>query len=125
MFRTAFAALFATCQALAPALAADLTGRWTLTTLDGTAVAFTATLDLSDPGKLTGKAPCNSYFGKLRIKGDAFTPGPILATRMACDGLANENRYLQALQMVDTAALAGDRLTLTGDQVLTFSRAAD
>lgn len=119
MLRTAFAALLLTA---APAMAADLTGVWSLNALDGAPVAFTATLDLSDPGKLTGRAPCNSYAGKLTTTGDAFTPGPILSTKMACDGLADENRYLQALQMVDTAAVAGDHLTLTGEQVLTFTR---
>ena len=57
--------------------------------------------------------------------GQTFIPGPILSTKMACDGLADENRFLQALQMVESAVVAGDLLTLTGAQVLVFTRKPD
>ena len=121
------AALF--CLTGLPATAADLTGQWTLTTLDGTEVAFAATLDLSEQGRLSGMGPCNSYSGRLTTTAASFLPGPILATKRACDGMADENRYLQALQMVDTATLADENLTLTltltGEQVLVFTRAPD
>ena len=126
MFRIpTLAALLSVCQTLAPAIAGDLADHWTLTEIDGFPVTFTATLDLSEPGKLSGQAPCNSYGGKLNAEGQKFIPGPILSTKMACDGLADENLYLQALQMVDSAALDGDLLTLTGEQVLVFSRKLD
>lgn len=121
MLRTAAAvALF---LATGPAMAADLTGVWTLTAIDGAEVTFTTTLDLTEPGKLTGKAPCNNYSGRLNAEGDSFIPGPILSTKMACDGMAEEAAYLQALQMVDSVALEGDKLTLTGEQELVFTRA--
>lgn len=119
------AAMISTCMALVPAMAGDRTSLWTLTGIDGTLVTFTATLDLSEPGRLSGRAPCNSYGGRLGGDGHAFLPGPILSTKMACDGLADENLYLQALQMVESSALAGDELTLTGEQVLVFTRSAD
>ena len=118
---TTFAALLFACQALFPAMA----DHWTLTEIDGSPVTFTATLDLSQPGKLTGQAPCNSYGGTLSAGGQTFIPGPILSTKMACDGLADENRFLQALQMVESAVVAGDLLTLTGAQVLVFTRKPD
>ena len=89
---TTLAALF--CLTGAQAMAADLAGLWTLTALDGAEVAFAATLDLTEPGRLAGKAPCNSYAGKLGAEGDAFIPGPILSTKMACDGLADDCRLL-------------------------------
>jgi heat shock protein HslJ len=119
MFRTACFALF---FAAGPAMAADIAGVWTLTAIDGSDVAFAATLDLTEAGRLSGQAPCNSYGGKLSVEGEAFVPGPILSTKMACDGLAEENLYLQALQMVETMALDGDVLTLTGEQDLVFTR---
>jgi heat shock protein HslJ len=122
MFRTAAVALF---LATGPAMADDLSGVWTLTAIDGAEVAFATTLDLTEPGKLTGKAPCNNYSGKLSVAADSFLPGPILSTKMACDGMAEEAAYLQALQMVDTVALDGDRLTLTGEQELVFTRRPD
>ena len=126
MFRSAaVSALLFACQALVPVMAGGLAGHWTLTEIDGSPVTFTATLDLSEPGKLTGQAPCNSYGGTLSAAGQKFIPGPILSTKMACDGLADENLYLQALQMVDSAALDGDLLTLTGAQVLVFTRKLD
>ena len=122
MFRPAILAL---CLAAGPAMSADLSGLWTLMRIDGTEVRFTATLDLTEPGKLAGQAPCNSYGGKLSVEADSFLPGPILSTKMACDGMTDENLYLQALQMVDSMALDGDMLTLTGEQELVFTRAAE
>lgn len=122
MFRNTLLALLLTTG---PAMAGDLAGLWTLTQIDGSDIAFTATLDLSEPGRLTGKAPCNNYSGKLNAEGDSFVPGPILSTKMACDGLVDENLYLQALQMVDSMALDGDLLTLTGEQELVFTRAVE
>ena len=126
MFRIpTLAALLSVCQTLAPAIAGDLADHWTLTEIDGSHVTFTATLDLSQPGKLTGQAPCNSYGGTLSAEGQKFIPGPILSTKMACDELADENLYLQALQMTESAVVAGDLLTLTGEQVLVFTRKLD
>ena len=134
MFRIpSLAALLFACQALVPVMvpavvpvmAGDLADHWTLTRIDGFPVTFTATLDLSQPGKLTGQAPCNSYGGTLSAEGQKFIPGPILSTKMACDELADENLYLQALQMTESAVVAGDLLTLTGEQVLVFTRKLD
>ena len=61
----------------------------------------------------------------LSAGGQTFIPGPILSTKMACDGLADENRFLQALQTTESAVVAGEILTLTGAQVLAFARTAD
>ena len=66
------------------AVAGDVT-LWTLALVDGGMVEYEATLDLSQAGRITGQAPCNSYFADITVEGEALTLGPIGATRMACD----------------------------------------
>lgn len=87
---------------------------WVLATVDGAAVGYTATLDLADPARISGQAPCNRYFADLSRDGDAFKLGMIGATRMMCLQIEGEAAFFQTLQGVDTAVETAETLTLSG-----------
>lgn len=96
-------------------LAPDFTKMdWMLMEVDGLRVDYTATLNLGDPGRITGQAPCNRYFAGLTRKGDSFTLGAIGATKMACLQVAGEDDFFKALQGVETASQGPGILTLSG-----------
>ncbi|MES2432562.1 MAG: META domain-containing protein [Pseudomonadota bacterium] len=87
---------------------------WVLASVDGTAVEYTATLSLGQPGRLTGQAPCNRYFADVTRDGAAFKLGVIGATRMACLQIKGEAAFFQTLQGVETAEETSAQLVLTG-----------
>ncbi len=87
---------------------------WVLTTVDGQPAGYSATLNLREPGRVKGQAPCNRYFADLTRDGENFTLGAIGATRMACLQIKGEADFFQALQRVKTASQGPGMLTLTG-----------
>ncbi len=88
---------------------------WTLLSIDGNDVTFDATINLGEPGHVSGQAPCNRYFGEAVSDGAALKFGALGATMMACENMQAEADFLAALAAVDTAALGEDgTLTLTG-----------
>lgn len=109
--------LLAACQdqpAPAPLTPAALARDWRLVSLNGAAAPARATLDLREPGRAAGQAPCNRWFATRGGDLPAFTLTQIGATRMACPDLAAESAYLAALAAVTGAALDGDALVLSG-----------
>ncbi|CCG05058.1 META domain-containing protein [Blastococcus saxobsidens] len=102
----------------------DLSGEWQLAegTVDGAALprpsGTTATLQFV-AGEVRGVAFCNSYGASYRNGGTSLSVGEIGRTEMACapDVMAAEDAYLGALAAVDTAALDGEDLVLTGGGV--------
>lgn len=130
MIRRPFAALalaLAVPAALGAALLplparADLTGDipaalqrdWVLAEVDGTAVGYAVTFRIGEDGRLTGKAPCNSYFAGVDGPLPDFRPTGIGATRMACDGLSDEQAYFTLLQGIDRLTWSEAELHLSG-----------
>lgn len=97
------------------ALALDLLALdWRVTEVDGAAPGWTATLDLGEPGKVSGQAPCNRYFGLLVWTGSSFTVGNLAATKMACLHMQGEAEFLALLQGIETAEQLPGLLILTG-----------
>lgn len=102
----------------------DVTGEWVLT--DGTAqgaplpppAEARATLRVGGQ-ELSGVAFCNHYFSSYLLSGSSFSIDELGSTEMACepDVMAAESAYLGALGAVDTAAVDGDGLVLTGEGV--------
>ena len=88
---------------------------WRLVELDGTPFAATATLNLSEPGRISGQAPCNSYFADQSAPYPWFRAGPIGATRRACPALDQENAFLTALSEMSLSEVSGDTLILSND----------
>lgn len=115
------AALLAIVQAAPIAAEAppDLAQEWQLVPLSDTAPVVQATLDLRDPGRAGGRAPCNRWFATATLGTPAASGvvalqfGAIGATRMACDDLAAEQQFFAALARVTAAQIADGSLILT------------
>ena len=66
--------------------------------------------------QIGGTSGCNSYGGQLVLDGSGISIGDLTSTLMMCtpDVMAVEIPYTAALPEVDTVALDGDGLVLTG-----------
>lgn len=116
---------FATLAAcVSPALSDEIAGvDWHLVGLEGQEIAWNASLRL-DGDKVTGKAPCNRYFGTNAATLPAISFGGMGATRMACPDLAAETVYFEALQAMQRAELDQGHLYLIGPEgrIMEFAR---
>jgi heat shock protein HslJ len=105
----------ATCLALASCITPVLSAEpivgidWQLLAIDGQVTDTVATLRMDDVGNVSGRAPCNRWFAVTAAPLPAFQLTGIGATRMACDDLAKEDAFFDALSDMQTAALDGDR----------------
>lgn len=110
----AFVILTSACQADESISAyLDGTAEFRLNSIDGTPFEADATIDLSKSGKISGKAPCNSYFANQTAPYPWLQAGPIGATRMACPDLDAEIAYFAALREMTHAEVLGDTLILS------------
>lgn len=103
--------------AMTPASADSYTARdWQLLAIDGVVFDAKATLRIEADGSIGGQAPCNRWSAMNRATLPALDLPGIRATRMACDKLAEEQAFFDALALMTGLAMAGDRtLILTGD----------
>ncbi len=81
------AALLSGC-ATAPSTSAGLAGtRWTIVRIDRAAPAQPAKATMRfDDERLGASVGCNSIGGDYRVEGGRLVAGPLMATRMFCDG---------------------------------------
>ena len=93
---------------------ADNGTHWQLSTVDGKAPGWRATLDLGEAGRIAGQAPCNRFSGSLERSDEVFKPGDLAVTRMACPDLAAEAAFLALLAGIEQSAQTQDLLILTG-----------
>lgn len=93
-----------------------------LQSINGTAFAASATIDLSETGRVSGKAPCNSYFAEQSAPYPWFDIGPIAATKAACPDLPAEGQFFDTLSRMTVAEVSGDTLILsnTDDEEMVF-----
>lgn len=104
--------------------------RWELVELDGRAVAPSGDrervfFELDGAGaRVTGNASCNRFSGTYELAaGDRLRFGPdLIATRMACGALAQEQRFLDALTRAESYTLVGDTLSLSGPDSAPLAR---
>ena len=98
------------------------TSVFALKTLNDAPFTAQATIDLSEPGRVTGAAPCNRYFADQTAPYPWFDVGPIGATRRACEDLPSETQYFQALERMTIVEVTGDTLILsnTEDEEMVF-----
>jgi len=90
---------------------------WTLSSanLDNQSVQFSKGAETSlvfSEGKLTGKAPCNSYFADYSTKAAAISLSEIGATKRFCDEMDLENAYLSLLSKAEAYSVRGDKLEI-------------
>ena len=124
MTRLLPALTLALAAACTPALATGIGGEWHLVGLDGSRAPAAVTIVFTTDGKVSGKAPCNRYFGGYSGELPQIALSQIGATRMACDRLEAEDAYFRALQAVTHAEVADEHLFLIGPEgrVLEFAR---
>ncbi|MBB4612008.1 META domain-containing protein [Novosphingobium taihuense] len=80
-------ALLAGC-ATAPTESAGLAGtRWIITRVDGAAPAAPSRASLKfEDERLSANVGCNGIGGDYRVEGNRLIAGPLMATRMFCEG---------------------------------------
>lgn len=87
---------------------------WKLVELDGKPYDARAVATLTDDGRITGQAPCNSFNASYTGHWPDLRFQPAATTRMACPDLAAESAFFGALAKVDHAAHDQGTLLLTG-----------
>ena len=102
----------------------DITGNWQLVSgsldgqaipsIDGNPVTFNVT-----GTQVGGTSGCNSYGGEMVLDGTSISIGDLTSTLMMCtpDVMEVEIPYTAALPVVETVALDGGQLVLTGPGV--------
>lgn len=76
--------------------------------------------------QLLGHAGCNSFSMALGIDGRTLRPGPIRASKMACEHLGFESAYLGVLGKVDGLRMQdGELQFLQGEELVLRYAAAD
>lgn len=88
---------------------------WTLTEVDGTPFTSQATLQFADDGKVSGQAPCNSYFSEQTKPYPWIGFGPIGNTRKMCPEMGQETLFFSALGEMTQAEISGDVMILSND----------
>ena len=102
---------------------------WRLTTIEGQPVlaGSSVTAVFSADARVSGNAGCNGYFGSATLETGTLKVGSLGSTLMACvpDGvMAQETRYLSALQAATRFSVSGDELRLgrsASDVTLVYS----
>ena len=121
-------AALALAACVTPALSEDeIAGvDWLLVGLEGQTVDWAASLRI-EGDKLSGKAPCNRWFGTNAAALPAVAIQGIGATKMACPDLAAESAYFETLQAMQAVEADQERLFLIGPEgrTMEFARDAD
>lgn len=90
--------------------------QWHLVEIDGNRFNARATVIFPEPGKIAGQAPCNTFSGTVTAPYPWFETGPLAATRKACDDLAAETRFFQALEEMAFSEVSGKAMILSNDK---------
>lgn len=93
-----------------------LTGsEWRITAIDGQTPAAPDRARLSfEKDRLSANVGCNSMGGPWRVEKSRLIAGPLMQTRMFCEGLVGEQEQAASAMLVaaPTLELDGSRLTL-------------
>lgn len=89
-----------------------------LQSINGAPFKAAASIHLGEAGKVSGQAPCNSYFAEQSAPYPWFELGPIAATKRACPDLDAEQAFFDALAMASLVEVSGPILILSNDQDL-------
>ncbi|MGV8879843.1 MAG: META domain-containing protein [Sphingobacteriaceae bacterium] len=73
----------------------------------------------TEPGRLRGKAGCNTIGGRYQVRGAEIKITEIFGTKMACPDLEIENAFTKALEAADRYAVNKETLELfSGNNLL-------
>lgn len=93
---------------------ASLAGtKWRFTAIDGAPPVASETL-LAFDERLSANVGCNGMSGPWRVEGTTLTAGPLVSTRMFCEGISSQEGAVSALLSDGpvTVDVAGDTLLL-------------
>lgn len=102
---------------------------WQLQSINGSAVDASQysrglpDATFSSDNKIMGSGGCNSYSGSYNLNDEmGVNISQIISTKMACDAMAGETAYFDALNKVNMAKIDADKLILMRDvtEVLVF-----
>jgi len=97
---------------------------WELREMAGQPFTTRATIGFPEAGRITGKAPCNSYSARQNAPYPWFEASEIVTTKTVCPQLAEEHRFFAMLRRMRLAEVSGDVLVLTdesGSDQMVFS----
>jgi len=101
-----------------------VTASWTAVELNGKPVEG-PTLDYTTD-KVSGTGGCNRFNGPIVIEDDAVQIGPLVSTKMMCEGkVETESQYFAALEAARSFVLDNGMLVLKddgGDVILKFKK---
>lgn len=102
---------------------------WQLQSMNGNAVDASQfpqgipNVTFSTDNKIMGKGGCNSYNGSYNLNEEmGLNVSNVISTKMACDAMAGETEFFDALNKVNMSKIDPDKLTLMTDvtEVLVF-----
>lgn len=107
-----------------------LSGTWLLKSINGSNIksVFSSSVPSlefrTDENKLGGNGGCNRYNAAYTLVGSSLKVGPIMSTRMACEDLAGETQFTNALSETSTIKVSAKQLTFEkeGKIVLVFDK---
>lgn len=110
----------------------SLSGKWMIDSIEGKSVVANspAYMEFSEDNRISGNASCNRFFAKYTITGSKMTIGEAGSTRMMCAGpfSEQENRFLSALDHVDSITMENETLSLKdaqGAELIKASKSAE
>ncbi len=126
----AFVLVLTLLLAACAAPGADLSGEWTLASINGQPPLEGSTVTAKfEDGRVSGQAGCNSYGGPYSVSGQKLTVSDLAQTLMYCmepAGLMEqESAFTQAFSQAASFSVTGDRLEIqnaAGETILTFSK---
>ena len=74
-----------------------------------------STLEFLPEGRVAGRAGCNRYGGPVEVSGNEVRFGSLMATKMACDILDQEQKFLDALAATRNYKVENGRLVLVDE----------
>jgi heat shock protein HslJ len=98
----------------------DTNAVWGLVQMNGREVPVGITLAFPSRGKLTGRAPCNSYSGAQKAPLPWFEAASVVSTKRACPQMSLETEYFTTLNAMQFSEATGDTLVLNADSGLTL-----
>ena len=106
---------FSACKKDETVAGYDGDNTWTLVEVDGAPFTSSATLQFSNDGKVSGQAPCNTYFSEQTKPYPWIGFGPIGGTRKMCPDMEKEILFFNALAEMAQAEVSGDVMMLRND----------
>ncbi len=100
----------------------SIEGQWKLVSYNQTAAVpdVETSIEFKD-GQMSGNVGCNGFGGEYTVNGNKIEFGPVMATMMFCEAVADqESSTLAVLQNETTFILNEDRLTLTSTDGSSF-----